>query len=84
MEYQKVINFLGNTTNQPSKFKTKHWVGINDGSYGVYSTGSQIKFKVYVIIVTSTYLLTVSNTGTIVNNIQKLSSIYWLHKGNKQ
>ena len=45
MEYQKIINFLDNTPNQPSKFKTKSWVKINDGSYGTYSTGSQIKFK---------------------------------------
>ena len=30
MEYQKVIILLDNTTNQPSKFKTKNWVEIND------------------------------------------------------
>ena len=29
MEYQK-INLLDNTPNQPSKFKTKNWVEIND------------------------------------------------------
>ena len=28
MEYQKLIS-LDNTTNQPSKFKTKNWVKIN-------------------------------------------------------
>ena len=32
MEYQKVINLIDNTPNQPSKFETKHWVEINDGS----------------------------------------------------
>ena len=26
MEYQKVINFLDNTPNQPFKFRTKNWV----------------------------------------------------------
>ena len=32
MEYQKIINLLDNTPNQPSKFKTKNSVEINDGS----------------------------------------------------
>ena len=26
MEHQKVINLLDNTSNQPSKFKTKNWI----------------------------------------------------------
>ena len=30
MEYQKLINLLDNTPNQPSKSKTKNWVEIND------------------------------------------------------
>ena len=30
MEYQKVINVLDNTPNQPSKFITKNWVERND------------------------------------------------------
>ena len=32
-----------NTANQPSKFRTKNWVEINDDSGGVYNTNSQIK-----------------------------------------
>ena len=32
MEYQKIINLLDNTPNQPSKFETKNSVEINDGS----------------------------------------------------
>ena len=43
--YQKVINLLDNTLNQPTKFRTKNWIDINDESHGVYNTGSQIKFK---------------------------------------
>ena len=31
MGYQKIINSLDNKQNQPSKFKTKNWVEINDG-----------------------------------------------------
>ena len=45
MEYQKIANLLDNTSNQPSKFRTKNWVEINDESRGWYSTGSDIKFK---------------------------------------
>ena len=30
MEYQKITNLLDNTPNQPSKFRTKNWVVIND------------------------------------------------------
>ena len=49
MEYQKIMNLLENTLNQPSKFRSKNWVQINDGSYGTYNTGSQIKFKTSII-----------------------------------
>ena len=40
MEYQKTINLLDNTPNQPSRFKTKIWVEINDGSHEAYRAGS--------------------------------------------
>ena len=45
MEYQKIINLLDNTSNQPSKFRTKIWVEINDEPRGTCNTNSQIKFK---------------------------------------
>ena len=46
MEYQKIINLLDNTSNQPSKFRTKNWFEINDQtSNGRYETDSDIKFK---------------------------------------
>ena len=32
MEYQKIINLLDDTTNQPSKFRTRNWVEKNDES----------------------------------------------------
>ena len=32
MEYQKMINLLDNTPNQPTKLRTKNWVEINDDS----------------------------------------------------
>ena len=45
MEYQKIINFLDNTPNQLSKFKTKNWIGMNDQSRGTYNINSDIRFK---------------------------------------
>ena len=32
MEYQIIVNLLDNTSDQPSKFRTKNWIGINDES----------------------------------------------------
>ena len=46
MEYKKIANLLDdNESNQPSKFRTKNWVEINDESRGTYNVNSQIKFK---------------------------------------
>ena len=45
MEHQKIINLLDNTSNQPTKFRTKKWIEINDEERGIYNTNSQIKFK---------------------------------------
>ena len=44
-----MINFLDNTPNQPSKFRTKSWVEINDDTRGTYNTNSQIKFKTSIL-----------------------------------
>ena len=48
MEYQKIKNSLDNTPNQPSKFRTKNWVEINDDARWTYNTNSQIKFNAKV------------------------------------
>ena len=45
MEYQKIVNLLDSASNQPSKFRTKNWVEINDESRGTYSVNRQIIFK---------------------------------------
>ena len=45
MEYQKIANLIDDISNQPSKFRTKNWVEINDESRGAYNVNSQIKFK---------------------------------------
>ena len=49
MEYQKTTNLIDDTSNQPSKFRTKNWVEINDESRGAYNVNSQIKFKTTMV-----------------------------------
>ena len=84
MEYQKIANLIDDASNQPSKFRTKNWVEINDESRGTYNANSQIKFKTTMlksslcdysdayIIVKGT--ITVNNTaadGAAANNTNK-------------
>ena len=45
MEYQKIANLIDDTSNQPSKLRSRNWVEINDESRGAYNYNSQIKFK---------------------------------------
>ena len=46
MEYQKKANLIDDdVSNQPSKFRTRNWIEINDESRGAYNVNSQIKFK---------------------------------------
>ena len=49
MEYQKIVNLIDDTSNQPSKFRTRNWVEINDESRGAYNVNSQIKFKITML-----------------------------------
>ena len=44
MEYQEIANLLDNQANQPSKFRTKNWVEINDKSRWTYSS-NDVRFK---------------------------------------
>ena len=48
MEYQKIINLLDNTANQPSKFRTRNWVEINNESKEKYDN-SNIRFETSII-----------------------------------
>ena len=48
MEYQKIANLLDSASNQPSKFRTRNWVEINDESRGTY-TSNDIKFKTTIL-----------------------------------
>ena len=44
MEYQKIAILLDSASSQPSKFRTRNWVEINDDSRGTY-TNADIKFE---------------------------------------
>ena len=79
MEYQKIINLLDNTPNQPTKFRT-----INDESRRRYNTNNQIRVKTSILRTSlcdysdaSTLVkgtITVANTGAAdsgANNINK-------------
>ena len=41
MEYQKIINLLEKTPNQPIKFRTKNLIELNDASRGTYNINSK-------------------------------------------
>ena len=66
MEYQKLVNFLNDKSNQPSKFRTRNWVEINDEARGTYSPNKQIKFK----------------TSMLRSSLCDYSDAYMLVKGN--
>ena len=45
MEYQKIANLLNGESNQPSKFRTRNSVQINDETRGTDTNSKDIKFK---------------------------------------
>ena len=85
MEYQKIAKLIDDDTlNEPSKFRTRNWVEVNDESRGAYNVNSQIKFKTSMLKsslcdYSDAYILvkgtiTVNNTaaaGAAANNTNK-------------
>ena len=63
MEYQKIINMIDDTKNQPSKFRTRNWIQINDESREtvmlivILNLKLQWSGQIYVIIVMHIYNL---------------------------
>ena len=49
MEHQKLTNSLDDTTNQPSEFRERNWVEINDESQEIYNASNQIKFNTSMV-----------------------------------
>ena len=88
MEYQKIANLLNTESNQPSKFRTRNWVEINDDIRSAHSFDKQIRFKTAMLRsslceYSDAYILakgniTVNNTaaeGVVANNAAKKSNI---------
>ena len=84
MEYQIIANLLNDESNQPSKFRTKNCVEINDDIRGAYSPNKLIRFKTAMLRsslcdYSDAYILvkgniTVNNTaadGAAANNTNK-------------
>ena len=69
MKCQKLINLLDNKLNQPSKFRTKNWVEINDDSRGTYNTNSQIEFK------TSMFKSSLCNCSNVYINVKETITV---------
>ena len=70
MEYQKIVNLLENTPNQPTIFSTKNWVETNEQSDRKCNINGQIKFKTSTLR-SNLCDYTVPNKGTATNPQQK-------------
>ena len=44
-----LIELLDDTTDQPSKFRTRNWVEVNDESRGTYNANSETEFTTSMI-----------------------------------
>ena len=85
MEHRKITNLLNDEPNQPSKFRTRNWVQINDDIGGAYSPNRQIRFKTAMLRLSlcdysDAYILVKGNittfnntasTGAAANNANK-------------
>ena len=85
MEYHKIINLLDDAPNQPSKFKTKNWVEINDALRGTYNTNAQIKFKTTMLNsslcdYSDAYILVKGNIKLIMQQLLVLMQIIQIKK----
>ena len=65
-EISKIINLLDNTQNEPSKFRTRNWVEINDESRGTSNKNNHIKFKTPMI---RSYLCHYSNAYILIGEL---------------
>ena len=85
MEYQKIANLIDDdASNQPSKFRTRNLVEINDESRGAYNFNNQIKFKTimlksslcdysgaYILVKGTISVINTAAQGAAANNTNK-------------
>ena len=81
MGYQKIENLLDNKSNQPSKFRTRNWVEINDESRGTY-TSNIIKFEMSNLCdYADAYILVKGNIT--ITEARDNDAVKWLDERNK-
>ena len=83
MEYQKIINFVDNTPNQPSKFRTKNRVVTNDDLHGIYNANNQMKFETSILRLSlfdyiDAYILVQRTKSVVVRGIVAKMAIHVL------
>ena len=77
MVYQKIINLLDDTTNQPSKYRTRNWVEANDDNSYIRFKTSVIRSNfcgysnAYILVKGTITVLNTSAAGAAVNNTNK-------------
>ena len=82
MKYQKIVNLLDNTPNQPSKFKTKNLVEKSDELRANHSKDNQIRFKISILrlslcdysnayVLVKGTIIVAQETAAIPNNANK-------------
>ena len=67
---------MDNKSNQPSKFRTKNWVEINDNSRGTYNTNSHIKLKTSMV---KSILCDYSDVYTLVKGRITIAAAKWFY-----
>ena len=73
MEYQKLANLLSSELNQPSKFRTKNWVEINNDARGEYFPDKQTRFRTsmlrsYILLKGNIKVINTAADGTAAAN----------------
>ena len=83
MNIKKIIDLLDDTTNQPSKIRTRKWIKMNDESKGRYDNNN-IRFKtsmmrsnlcdysdLYILVKGTIIVPNTAATGAAVNKEKK-------------
>ena len=83
---------LDNASSQPSKFRTKSWVEINNDSWATYNANKQIKFKTtmlksslcdcsdaYILVKGTIEVNDTSVAGAAANNTNKKKYLKIVH-----
>ena len=80
MEYQKIADLIDDTSNQPSKFRTRNSVEINNESRGACNVNSQITMlksslcdysDVYILVKRTISVINTAAAGAAANNTNK-------------